>query len=864
MASSDALTELKSGPLYFFDQPTRPRRIKGTHWDDKSNQENVSNKGDEEALPERLTGKPDTSPAAALNMKDRGRVEAYKRAAPRLLSELAALLSHDTRPEAAPVPRGVANILSYSWQDLAAGATPLSGPGPTHRPQVMSRVDGASGPASASDGQDAEQSAPRGGLDAGAKRLKRNSKTAAHVTTPGVSVLSISCKSAGGKQACRCAWCQWFDGGLTAGCDCRPGWVAGPEQQAALCQWVVERLQAARNPERIRPSRDALLLLRHYGNAPRKATGRKEKALVNGLPEIPDVRLQSPAPHKLHYRIDDGSSFIYYPSGGMAVCQSHSGRPGGGFYTNVFSDSRRPAFLATVTASGRGAVTHPLSASITALWDQDGGFTCDPLGNITEEWRWTAEPTLRGKVHIQVSDLICVRLFSGTSALLTFRCNDESVHLPLCGPSPSNRPKEAADAAFACSVATEPLGPAGSSEHGRSQTLGPTVREPEEPSAPWRRGGRGVEELRRLQRRVRGTLDQWLAWYRRALGVECPGGKRLPDAPARTGQRGEGRSAALPSLNPLERTGARPERTGTRPERTGTGPERCSKELRRHAVVLTVPADGAPDTAPALPRTRKRGKEGPCVTRIGPLQIHGNIQLESVIIPMVLESPPPAVSRCPAPLPSPPSAPLALCPVLLRAALLGEGGRRRCRCSSTRMPALTDLEYDAFVTGQPAHSRQILVVCVTGPGRAAAARERDPLEQLYRRRNRHRAMPCTQCQMDSFRLVRYETAAAEPGRRDQNVLLQQRHNAAPGMVLMYIRGTLLFVGYIFSDHRGSVINLQEQISRARAGYRSGVRLPADHKFSDTVDFTTDARPSRDAKPLAAVEKQKAGGRHVAE
>ena len=42
-----------------------------------------------------------------------------------------------------------------------------------------------------------------------------------------------------------------------------------------------------------------------------------------------------------------------------------------------------------------------------------------------------------------------------------------------------------------------------------------------------------------------------------------------------------------------------------------------------------------------------------------------------------------------------------------------------------------------------------------------------------------------QCQMDSFRLVRYEmSSGGTPGWGCANLLLQQRHNAAPGMILV--------------------------------------------------------------------------------
>ncbi|MEQ2193702.1 hypothetical protein XENOCAPTIV_010443, partial [Xenoophorus captivus] len=106
------------------------------------------------------------------------------------------------------------------------------------------------------------------------------------------------------------------------------------------------------------------LILRHYGDGKGELNERRRKTsvpLVNGLPQKPEVNLPNPDQQKLHYGINDGSSFIYYPSGCMAVCQSRSGLPCGGFYTNVFSDGQRPVTLVTITPFGYGAVTHPLS-----------------------------------------------------------------------------------------------------------------------------------------------------------------------------------------------------------------------------------------------------------------------------------------------------------------------------------------------------------------------------------------------------------------------------------------------------------------------------------------------------------------------
>lgn len=48
------------------------------------------------------------------------------------------------------------------------------------------------------------------------------------------------------------------------------------------------------------------------------------------------------------------------------------------------------------------------------------------------------------------------------------------------------------------------------------------VREVEglkDPSALWRRGGHVGRELKRIQQRVRNTLDDWLDYYRVAIGT---------------------------------------------------------------------------------------------------------------------------------------------------------------------------------------------------------------------------------------------------------------------------------------------------------------------------------------------------------
>ncbi|XP_034001911.1 uncharacterized protein LOC117494975 isoform X2 [Trematomus bernacchii] len=880
MTSSVGLTEFRCGPLYFFDQPTKRNRIKGArsnilHFNlarEEASHPDDNTEGKSGELTQRLSGEtcgdgePDTSVGAALNIKDQDPMDAYQRAAPLILNDLARLLSQHKWTEEGRIPHGIVNILNCSWKDLTAGSVHFKSP--EQAAEIRKSKDSGKLDESRSSQVSAEDKREAGGRNScvvengspsvrkpqlssnpRVKKRKHSSNRALSSSTVSFSISSNSCSNPG-----------WIIQSKLPSCD--------EAQQIRLCQWVVERLQAARSLQKLQTEQDLNkpLILRHYGDAKVKLKDRRARrkvqpaALVNGMPQVPEMKPMDPSRQKLHYRINDGSSFIYYPSGCIAVCQSRSGLPCGGFYTNVFNDSECPVILATITAFGNGAATNPLTSVITAVWDQDGGFICDQHGKITKEWSCQKDRTLKEKIDIQLSDVISVRLLSGTSAMLSFRCNNESVQLPLSVLSNLNKSRETtclqteekltSDSAQDLLLLRKTTNPVVVLESKRNLTLTPVsvcslevlqmvgeVEGLEEPSAQWRRGGHVGRELKRLQQRVRNTLDGWLDYYRVAIGIKCPDMKRMPDAPLRTRLRREVQSAALPSLNPPERADARAVR-----------PEEGRKELQEQQRHLSAPAERPPlDCYVKLPRTRKKqtNEEPRLVTQIGPLQIHGNIQIESVFIPNSADLQPSAI----APPSFTPSTPLTVCPALLRAALLGEGGRRRCCCSAALMPVLTDPEYDAFVMGQPPHSQQILVVCVTPPPQhvnTQAAPGQEVLQLLYRKRNKHRTMPCSQCQMDSFRLVRYEMSTGKPSCVAGSILLQQRHNAAPGMVLMYIRGKLLFVGFIFSRHNCTVRDLHKQISRTRRDYRLGVSLPTDYKFSNTVD-TPSAADAHDSQ-----------------
>lgn len=831
------------GPVYFFDQPTRQRRRNGVRGSSLNlygtSQEDAENKDQSDGprgLPSEAYEEDDTS-STVFHIKELDVVDAYRRTAPRLLSNLAQILSQHKWSDGGRVPHGLVNILNYTWQELTAGARLLTQH--TDKPCMSLgplNQDLSPRPLSANQKREREvapcQAKPQVSFNPSVK--KRKSRSSKDLSTASLSFSILNQSSTD------------------------PGWIIHHQdttsnEDISSYKWALEQLQGARIPLKIQTLEQDLnrsLILRHYGEAQSKLKDRSEKrkarpaTLVNGLPQIPEVKQLDPHRQKLHYRINDGSSFIYYPSGCMAVCQSYSGLPCGGFYTSVFSDSGRPMIVATITTFGHGAVMHPRSSAISAVWDQEGGLIFDHKGTITKEWSWHTECTKK-RIVMQVSDEISLELFNGTSAMLTFSSDNETVHLPLSALSNINPAHKMqclqSNITFTSDTAQELLlansSPLCIDDMNLTQTheVHQRVKEVErleEASALWRREGRSGRELRRIQQRVQSTLGAWMDYYCVAIGIKCPDMKRMPDVPPRSRLKREVHLATLPSLNSPERAYAGP-----------VQPQDSSNELPRH---LSAQPQRHQDSALKLSSpVKKRTKKECPVTRIGPLQFYGSINLESVILPQDPDQQ--ACVAYPAHFSFTPSAPLTLCPVLLRAALLGEGPRRRCCCSASLMPLVTDLEYDTFIMGQPPHTQQMLIVCVTCQKQyPQTAPGKDPLEQLYRSRNKHRTMPCTQCQMDSFRLVKYEISTPKPCFEAQKVLLQQRHNAAPGMVLMYIKGKLLFAGYITSsNHCCPIKDLQKQISRARGDYRLGLSLPSDFKFSDTVDTAAATDNSQD-------------------
>ncbi|KAK7891318.1 hypothetical protein WMY93_023281 [Mugilogobius chulae] len=635
-----------TGPVYFFDQPTKQRgKTKGRRSNldlkkDTTGEVSQTLNKDQSELPQLLSGEtqkedgPEIS-SSVFSLKEQDVMEAYKHRAPQLLSELAHVLSEHNWSDEGRLPHGLVNILHYTWQELTAGAQQL--PASQHTERSKSR------PSSNIDLPQRQQPLPT------------SSKPERALPKPGVGTGGRVKKRKSRSRQDRCATS-----------------LSSPFSTRAILTKTASypNIRVSSQPNRS-------LLLRHYGDPKPKKTDKSKNsksrlgALVTGFPPLPVIPeiLPPDSRKKLHYRINDGSSTIYYSSGSVAVCQSRCSQPPGGFCSNVFSDSSPPVIIATITALGHGTVIHPRSSSaISAAWDQHGGLVFDQRGQVTKEWSWTKE--FSKKIAIEISDKISLNLISGTSAILDFKCNNELVQLPVTALPRSNTadkmPFLHTNANFCSDTAYDLVyNPPAIVRTDNNLTMSDVpmrlrrLDRPGDNESVWRKEGRALRELRKIQMRVQHILQSWMDFYCIAIGIKCPDKLRMPDVPPRSRLKGEVQSAALPSLNLPE----------THP---GPVPPPQGKEegLRRYLSSAPTPRPKnreSPGNLVRSPKKKRSKEEKNPITLIGSVQYQGNIKTDRILLPVDPDDQPACVPYPADLLPSLSSA-LTHCPVLLRAA----------------------------------------------------------------------------------------------------------------------------------------------------------------------------------------------------
>ncbi|XP_072257374.1 uncharacterized protein [Pyxicephalus adspersus] len=344
-------------------------------------------------------------------------------------------------------------------------------------------------------------------------------------------------------------------------------------------------------------------------------------------------------------------------------------------------------------------------------------------------------------------------------------------------------------------------------------------------------------ELRRFQRKIRNIAEDWMEHYRLASGLDSPHIQRMSDAPPKTSRKRKVQSAAsFPVTIPVPKTQLVTE-TNERNVPSKEGSHLHGRFLSAPAHPHNMHWDTSLSSASPRPSSLSS-------TRKERTSASASFNKNESVLNIVSKSGPETAQSVPFCSLEQESEKLwhtshYTCPVVLQKSLLGEEGSI-CRCSNHQVPCVTDLEFDQLVNNKLVSSEQIIVVYVASSLDTEEHHKPDVLDQLYEKKNRYRSMPCMQSRLDSFRLLKYDINTCNMYTGHKEPLLVQRHNASPGMILMYICGKLMFANYIFNGYSRSIKDLQKQLVKTRSDYLTGNHLPSDFKFGNKrhVNFSS--------------------------
>ncbi|KAM9311671.1 uncharacterized protein C3orf20-like [Gastrophryne carolinensis] len=781
----------------------------------------------------------------------------YKYVAPTLLYELGKLLHFFSQYEIV-FPQGVVNVLNYSWRELTEGAVYTKKPSQSSKkmagdPSTTPEENDSKAPLAGSTLTEATDNTKHHKNKANTTLLEHNKEKSSQELVQPRPTGNRSPQSIAAHLPVTISFSM-----SSRVCEDK-GWISETKDSKAeemewrgLLTWVVERLQLAQiqiNKQLTDLNENGFckpVILRHYDSTkkdsilkPKKSNTQPVFALMNGKPHIPEIKRDNASLRKLHYALIDGSSVVYYPSGQLAVCQSYSGLSCGGFYTNIFSPEQN--IIGTFTPYGHGSIYSPDSNVFILHYDQTGGVMADKDGATVKAWDWPKKGKLCDSITLQVNEYISIK-FSGQFAVcLFYKWKHETVRLSLSPLQDIIAPQ------------IEELGQLMTSENFSSRTakemtksnrkkgkekdikrsprkttilleLVKTLEIPEEPIST-SIDISAATELRKLQRKIRNIVDDWMEHYRLASGLDSPhiqGMDKEPPKPSR--KRKVQSAAACPVITSVAKSQSFPETDAI------TVPTKDSPHL--HGRFQSAPAhthnmrwDASLSSASPRPSSFSSIRKEHTASNHSVSKNRTDLN--------VTKSGPESALAIPLPCPENESENLwpmwhYTCPVVLQKVLLGEEGGM-CRCSSHQIPYVTDLELDQLIT-KSSSLEQIIVICVVSSLAAEDDHKPDELDQLYEIKNRYRSMPCMQSRVDSFRLLKYDIITCNMYTGGKEPLLVQRHNAAPGMILMYISGKLVFANYIFNGYSRSVKDLQKQIVKTRSDYKTGYYLPNNFKF----------------------------------
>ncbi|KAF6119623.1 hypothetical protein HJG60_010089 [Phyllostomus discolor] len=427
------------------------------------------------------------------------------------------------------------------------------------------------------------------------------------------------------------------------------------------------------------------------------------------------------------------------------------------------------------------------------MFNQDGGIVMSKTGNTKREWMWPSKGKLDDPVEIWVNKFISVKISGRFSVSLVYKWHPHSLRLSLapvkCRSLPSgsletslpdvNPISEESRELFKAYKMRCKLMKSTTQVKDPSSLTGPvdtSMFDPAMDISPMSDIATAIK-LRRLQRKAKHILFNWLDHYRFSLGLESLHMSRVPKLPQQVVRK----QKVSPAELPLKQSAKEKD-------------ENREYLLNRNTFVRLKGVF----KPPPLPR----------IQRAPASHQHFRLSLPTEGRDAWFAS-------------------HLVCPVVLRRILCGKEGDS-CRCSTYSIPEVTDLEYDYLISEQLSSIDQIVIVCVF------SALEKDntiqEVAEVYREQNRTRSMPCIQSCSDSFRFLKYNIISASKFTGSRCPLLVQRHNVIPGIFLMYIQGKLLFANFIFNGYSTSAKDLQKQIVKTRSDYHMGYFLPSDFRI----------------------------------
>ncbi|XP_045390086.1 LOW QUALITY PROTEIN: uncharacterized protein C3orf20 homolog [Lemur catta] len=139
---------------------------------------------------------------------------------------------------------------------------------------------------------------------------------------------------------------------------------------------------------------------------------------------------------KLHYGFHDGSSFVYYPSGNIAMCQIPTCCRGKTI-TCLFNDTPSFSFLALFNAEGQGCIHYNVQTHCpyVLLWDEEGGTANDHKGYVVHKWSWASKTETLLSLEYKVNEHMKLKVLGQDSIVVTFTSMNETVTLTVSATS---------------------------------------------------------------------------------------------------------------------------------------------------------------------------------------------------------------------------------------------------------------------------------------------------------------------------------------------------------------------------------------------------------------------------------------------